>query len=274
MCTSFAVYADRPLYGMNFDFPEVELKFRIANESSQAIFYLCVEGRGAFHETTGMNASGLFAASQILVAPFEIHPQPTDVLVSPKEVFFRALQTGFSVDDVLSILGTQRLGYRTDRKGHYLYADRHGAACVLEPAPNGNAVYRSVRPFIIMTNRPVRRDMDRAAENIARLGLDRYRIAHAIIQKRFPTFSVEDAFEVLRQTHLWKGRFKTLTSMVFDPQAGEVYLALDRDFDKIWRICMPEHTIEMISGNGRYWQDELGENGITASQLRKANLEI
>lgn len=271
MCTSFAVYADRPLYGMNFDFPEVELNFRVNNETHQPIFYLCVEGGGVFHETSGMNAAGLFAASQILVAPFEINPRLTDVLVSPREVFFRSLETGFKVDDVLSILGTQRLGYRTDRKGHYLYADRHGAACVLEPAMEGNAIYRSVRPFIIMTNRPVHRDMDRAAEHMARLGLDRYQTAHAIIQERFSTFGIEDAFEVLQQTHLWKGRFKTLTSMVFDPQAGEVYLALGRDIKKIWRICMRDYTVETFSGFGRYWQDEVGEEGITASQLREKN---
>ena len=256
---------------MNFDFPEVELKFRISKEASQAVFYLCVEGRGTFHETTGMNAAGLFAASQILLAPFEINPLPTDRLVSPRDVFYQALQTGFKIDDVLDILGTRRLGYRTDRKGHYLYADRHGAACVLEPAPDGNAIYRSARPFIIMTNRPVRRDMDRAAEHLARLGLDRYQIAHAIIQDRFSTFGIEDAFEVLRQTQLWKGRFKTLISMVFDPQAGQVYLALSRDFDRIYRIHMQDHQVETFSGFGSYWRSELGEDGITMSQLENDN---
>ncbi len=268
MCTSFAVYADRPLYGMNFDFPEVELKFRIAAESSQPIFYLCVQGGGVFHETSGMNAAGLFAASQILVAPFEINPLPTDTLVSPKDVFFGALQTGFQVEDVLNILGKRRLGYRTDRKGHYLYADRHGSACVLEPAPGGNMIYRSARPFTIMTNRPVRRDMDRAVEHMARLGVDRYQTAQHLIQERFATFRVEDAFEVLNQTHLWKGRFKTLVSMVFDPQANEVYLAFGRDYEKIWRVCMRDRTIETFSGFGRFWQDDMGREGVTISALK------
>jgi len=271
MCTSFAVYADRPLYGMNFDFPDVELKFRLSNTTHQQIFYLCVEGGGVFHETTGMNAAGLFAASQILVAPFEINPRPTDTLVSPRDVFFSALSSASKVDEVLTILGPRRLGYRTDRKGHYLYADRHGAACVLEPAKDGNAIYRSARSFIIMTNRPVRRDMDRAADHLARLGLDRYQTAQKVIQERFGTFGVEDAFEVLQQTHLWKGRFKTLTSMVIDPQAGEVYLSLGRDFGRTWRICMQDHVIETFSGFGKRWQGELGEDGITTNQLIEAN---
>jgi len=267
MCTSFAVYAEKTLYGMNFDFPEVELKFRLCNTKHQQIFYLCVEGGGVFHETTGMNAAGLFAASQILVAPFEINPQPTDTLVSPREIFISALTSAGNVDDVLTILGQRRLGYRTDRKGHYLYADRHGAACVLEPATDGNAIYRSARPFIIMTNRPVRRDMDRAADHLARLGLDRYQTAQMIIQERFSTFGVDDAFDILQQTQLWKGRFKTLVSMVFDPHAKEVYLALGRNFDRIWRVCMQGHVAETYSGFGRYRQDEMGEEGITVSQL-------
>lgn len=267
MCTSFAVYADRPLYGMNFDFPEVELKFRVATESRQPIFYLCVLGNGVFHETSGMNAAGLFAASQILVAPFEINKSPTDTMVSPKDLFYSALQSGFRVDDVLGILGSRRLGYQTDRKGHYLYADRHGSACVLEPAPDGNMIYRSARPFIIMTNRPVRRDMDRAVEHMARLGVDRYRTAQRLIQDRFTAFRVGDAFEVLKQTHLWKGRFKTLVSMVFDPQAGEVYLALGRDYERIWRVCIKKRTIETFSGFGKFWLDGMGDDGMTTSEL-------
>ena len=271
MCTSFAVYAEKTLYGMNFDFPDVELKFRLSNTNHQQIFFLCVEGGGVFHETTGMNADGLFAASQILVAPFEINPQPGDTLVSPRDIFFQALSSASSVDEVLTILGHRRLGYRTDRKGHYLYADQHGAACVLEPSPDGNAIYRSMHTFTIMTNRPIRRDMDRAAGHMARLDLDRYQTAHKIIQERFGIFNVADAFEVLQQTQLWKGRFKTLVSMVFDPHAKEVYLALGRDFDRIWRVCMQEHVAETYSGFGRYRQDEMGEDGITVNQLLETN---
>jgi hypothetical protein len=267
MCTSFAVYAKKTLYGMNFDFPDVELKFRLSNTNHQQIFFLCVEGGGVFHETTGMNADGLFAASQILVAPFEINPQPGDTLVSPRDIFFQALSSASSVDEVLTILGHRRLGYRTDRKGHYLYADQHGAACVLEPSPDGNAIYRSMHSFTIMTNRPIRRDMDRAAVHMARLGLDRYQTAQKIIQERFNTFGVDDAFDILQQTQLWKGRFKTLTSMVLDPQAGEVYLALERDFGHIWRIRMHDREIETFSGFGRGWQSELGEDGSTVRQL-------
>ena len=267
MCTSFAVYAEKTLYAMNFDFPDVELMFRLSTTHHQQIFYLCVKGGGVFHETTGMNAGGLFAASQILVAPFEINPQPGDTPVNPREVFYNALSSVSSIDEVLTILGNRRLGYRTDRKGHYLYADRYGAACVLEPTTDGNAIYRATRPFIIMTNRPVHRDMDRAADHLARLGLDRYQTAQRIIQERFGTFDVEDAFGILQQTQLWKGRFKTLVSMVFDPHAKEVYLALRRDFGQIWRVCMQGHVVETYSGFGRYRQDEMGEDGITVSQL-------
>lgn len=39
-CTSFAVFADRPLYGMNFDYPDVELRFTLTRVGDRKVFVM------------------------------------------------------------------------------------------------------------------------------------------------------------------------------------------------------------------------------------------
>ncbi|HEX7975328.1 MAG TPA: hypothetical protein VF498_13040 [Anaerolineales bacterium] len=263
MCTSFAVYTTRPLYGMNFDFPQAPIWLRLKPGAQGDVFYLCFEREGAIHATAGLNAAGLFAASQILVAHFEMEPAAdTEDWISPYEIFIRSLQTGESVADVLAILGERRLAYSPDRKGHQLYADCQGSACILEPGPRGNRVYRSNGPCMVMTNRPAQKEMDRAAGNITRLGVDRYQIASQLIEARRDRFDIEDGFEVLRQVMLIRGRFTTQASMVLDPQAGEVYLALRKDFSRVWKVDIRERSVQAFEGFAESWKAELDERGV------------
>jgi hypothetical protein len=187
MCTSFAVYFDQPMYGMNFDFADVELKWRMASDEGRqayrSVFYLCFELDGAFTEVAGVNDRGLFGAGQILVADFEIVPHSQDVLVSPYQVFVGALRKGCRVDDVLDLIGDRRLAYTSDAKGHQLYADRFGSAIVVEPGRAGNEIGRSEVGFVVMTNfaigcfDPHWQARGQEAAEWSGLGADRYRTA-------------------------------------------------------------------------------------------------
>lgn len=263
MCTSFAVYASRPFYGMNFDFPQVPIWLRLKPAARGDIFTLCFEREGAIHATAGLNGAGLFAAAQILVAHFTQEAEAeTDEWISPYEVFVQSLQAGQRVADVLAILGERRLGYSADRKGHQLYADCEGGAVILEPGPSANRVYRSQGRCAVMTNRPAQKEMDRAAENITRLGVDRYQIATQWIQSRLEEFTIEDGFETLRRTMLVRGRFTTQASIVADPQAGEVYIALRKDFNRIWKVDLHERTVEAYAGFSETWSAALDESGV------------
>jgi hypothetical protein len=268
MCTSFAVYTPKPIYGMNFDFPDVEVSLHLQPGDCGEIFYLAFEWKGNLHRTAGMNACGLFSAAQMLIAAFDITHSEDESLVSPYEVFSRSLQTGSRVEHVLDILGRRRLGYTSERKGHQLYADRYGSACILEPDRRQNWIHCSHQPYTVMTNRPIQKALDRAADNIARLRVDRDQTARKLIEAHLPNFGVKAGFEVLKETVLVKGRFTTQSSMVCDPVAGEVYLAFRRDFHHIWKLRLQEKTVETYSGFDACHEWSLDGTGITASQLQ------
>jgi hypothetical protein len=246
MCTSFAVYSWRPIYGMNFDFPDVDLKFDIEPAARGNVFYLCFFWDGRYRKVAGVNQAGLFAAAQILVAQFEIDPQPAEIAITPYELFARALQSGREIGDVLDFLGSRRLAYTTLRKGHQLYADMRGNTCVVEPGPKSNRVYPLSGRNTVLTNNLFERQQVRAAAAMQRLGVDRYQIAHQWIDERSANFNVQDGLELLRRTQLTRGRFTTQCSMVVDPSEAAIYLSLKRDFQHIWKINMARRTVQSL----------------------------
>jgi hypothetical protein len=270
MCTSFAIYSPRPLYGMNFDFPDVKLKLSFETAARGDVFYLCFEWDGSYRRVAGVNSAGLFVAAQILVAQFEIEPQPGDIPITPYELFSRALETGRVVDDVLKILGTRRLAYATLRKGHQLYADAHGNTCVIEPGPKSNRVYPLVGRNTVLTNNLFERQRVRAAKTMQRLGVDRYQIAHQWIRERGANFTIADGFELLHRTMLTRGRFTTQCSIIIDPGEAEIYLALKKDFQHIWKINLVERTLRPMNGKFIAPIRPIPAAGITSADLSVA----
>ncbi|MEJ2599126.1 MAG: linear amide C-N hydrolase [Anaerolineales bacterium] len=271
MCTSFAVYTPRPLYGMNFDFPEVELKFSIETAGKGSVFYLGFKWDGRYRKVAGINTAGLFAAAQILVAQFEIEPQPGDIPITPFELFSHSLETGQRVDDVLNILGARRLAYSTLRKGHQLYADVHGNTCVVEPGPKSNQVYPLSGQNTVLTNNLFERQRVRAAQAMQRLGIDRYQIAHRWISERGANFTVPDGFELLQRTLLTRGRFTTQCSFVADPSEVVVYLSLNKDFHHIWKINLAKRTFQPLNGDVKAPIQNIKAGGINSVDLSVAH---
>lgn len=267
MCTSFAVYASRPLYGMNFDFEDILITFRLLDEGGMQVFCMCGDFRGHVAEVAGMNDLGLFAAAQMLAARFKIVPAGGDVLVPPYDVFTRALRGARRTVDVLGIIGERRLAFRSDRKGHQLYADTFGQTLIVEPGETGNVLSPSGAAFTVMTNFPNREAASKRLDELRGPGTARYRIAHEFIEQHFRGFDVEQGVEVLRRTAIPSGRFRTQCSMVFDPLRGEVTLAVGQDFERLWRVDMQSGRVEALTGAGRRAAYSLWDGGVSAAQL-------
>ena len=267
MCTSFAVYSQKPIYGLNFDFPDVKIKVEIETVASGEVFYLCFQWNGRYHRVAGVNQAGLFAAAQILVAPFEIEPQPGDRSITPYELFSRALKAGRNIDDVLKILGNRRLAYTTLRKGHQLYADISGKTCVLEPGPESNRIYALCESNTVLTNNLFERQKVRAAANMRRLGVDRYLIAEEVIAANAADFTIANGFDLLRRTLLTRGRFTTQCSIVVDPRENTVYLSLKKDFEHLWKIDIAAHSLKPMNGELKPAIRSIPSGSLTSGKL-------
>jgi hypothetical protein len=267
-CTSFAVYSEKTLYGMNFDYPPNEIRFSIEEHEVGPVFIGSFWMGEHYGRTVGMNGHGLFASDQ-MVFPLraggeEVGEDETYVW----EAFYSGLRECTTVDEVMAWIGERRLVQYPTLPLHNLYADPGGDAMVVEAGEDGNVVTEIDGPFLVMTNfhngdfKGVGRDEIRGD------GADRYRAATMYIEEHLKAFDIDHAFEALRQTAQGLGDFKTRYSLVFDPEAREIYIALERDYDHIWKVSLNKRTIEMYAGFDEDTILVLDEAGITGPTLQ------
>jgi hypothetical protein len=265
-CSSFAVYSNEILYGMNFDYPEVEIRFTIQDRGDMKIFLMEFEQEGGYASTVGMNSQGLFASCQMLFPEREYAPRSNERDVYTWEVFDEALFGFQSVAEVNEFIRDRRvLDWSVTL--HDLFADVGGDAMVVEPGDRENLITPIEGDFIVMTNFPNADYADVSYTDVEGVGADRYKLAYEHILDNLEMFDVEAGLEVLEKA-ISMGDYATLSSMIFDPKQGEVYIALDRDFTRIWKASIGDETIETYAGYDRFESTRLDVSGVLASDLK------
>jgi hypothetical protein len=266
-CTSFAIYADETFYGMNFDYPDVELRFTIRPSGDINVFQMEFSQGNDFSATVGMNSAGLFSSCQMLYpeTPAATSPGPNDLY--PWQVYDEALFNFENVAEVTEFIGDKRVVPWAVTL-HDLFADVHGDAMVVEAGGKENVITRIEGDFIVMTNFPNGEFAGQSYQAVEGVGADRYKIAYENLSDHIDTFDVDLGLETLEKAIL-SGEFSTQASMVFDPERGQVYIALKRDFSKIWRVSIADGTIETFSGFGQARKVALDASGVLASDLER-----
>jgi hypothetical protein len=268
-CTSFAVYAGQTLYGMNFDYPDTELRFAIHPSGGLKVFQMeFLQGDG-FSGTVGMNSAGLFSSCQMLFpeVPETTFPGPDDVY--PWQVHQQALFQSERVEEVSGFLADRRVVHWSVTL-HDLFADAQGNAMVLEAGEQGNVVTRIEDGFLVMTNFPNGDFAGQGYERVEGAGAERYKVAYENISANIDTFDVARAFQTLEKA-VSSGDFPTQASMVFEPETNAVYIALKKDFGRIWKVSITEQTIETYSGFATTRKMKLNSGGVLASDLESAS---
>jgi hypothetical protein len=267
-CTGFAVYSGRTLYGMNFDYPPNEIRFSIEEHEAGALFLGEFRMGEFWARTVGMNEHGLFASDQMVSPARATTNDPTSDELYVWNAFYDGLRANESVSEVLDWIGDRRLVQQPDLWLHNLYADPTGGAAIVEAGIAGNVITPIEGPFLVMTNfhNGDFRGLD--LRSIVGDGAERYRVAYRHIAENLEGFDIDDAFETLRRTSTSTGNFKTRYSLVFDPEALEIYVALERDYDRIWRISLTGRTIETYRGFDRHHVLTLDDSGITGPDLQ------
>ena len=99
-CTSFAVYSDKTLYGMNFDYPPCEVRFVLEEHGAGLAFIGSFWMGDHYGRTVGMNSQGLFSSCQ-MVSPARAmveEPDPQELYVW--NAFYDGLQNCSCVGEV------------------------------------------------------------------------------------------------------------------------------------------------------------------------------
>lgn len=73
------------------------------------------------------------------------------------------------------------------------------------------------------------------------MGWDRYHKAVEMLEKKDEDFDVSDCFEILKETS--QTICPTVVSMLFDIEENIVYWCENREWNKVEKISMKEHTV-------------------------------
>lgn len=271
-CTSFAVYADNPFYGMNFDYdPSREMMFCIDRIGTVTVFDMRFDLGGYYGSTVAVNSNGLFCNLQELYP--EVPPEDPDPdEMTLVELFVESANSLGSCQDVRTVMDNYRIVMGSISL-HSLYADMTGDAMVVEVGQEGNVITPMKGNFIVMTNFPNNECADTGYEEVYGAGDDRYKAAYAYLLEHNSTFDVDDGFAVLKRAVNTSEYYPTRCSLVFDPENNDVYVALEGNFDKIWKISLENETVETFKGFDTYFVMDIGE-GVTATQLKARESEL
>ena len=280
-CSSFAVYGKHgPIFGMNVDIPA----HGEAQESPDGRFFEQRDNRIAInlHGDTKVfrydhhfffNDRGVFGCAQEAWPPQRMERSYESIIHWHPTLY--ALGTEFEkATDVIEILEEARLRYTRDADFHCLFADSQGNAIIVEPGVDQNHLLPMEGDYIVMTNffnHLLEGDYtDPNLEAYPHLTLmdyldpdRRYRIAETMIQSSLADFDDLKAFEVLEAMTQPLTKF----SIIIVPEQQQLYIALFRDFSRIWQVDLEAETIATYHGFVDYRIEHLDVKGFTVNEL-------
>lgn len=270
MCTSFAAYYTKPLYGMNFAIFETPLRLRIiTGEGGISIFYLDVFINGNYLETAAMNSNGLFGNVQENISERHTQIENGDNQITMEDLFYSALKKSAKISDIEEIIGSKKIKYKDvpsiNYKLHNLFADKYGNAMIVETSNGENDITFIDGKHIVLTNFAVGQSKGKQYFEVAGAGDDRYKVTYDFIRRKNYSFKLEDGFEILKRTH----QDSSLCSMMFDPLELEIFLCFNMDFSRTWKVKLLEKSMETYSGFDRKIRFNLNANGVINTELQR-----
>jgi len=265
--TAFAIYSAKTLYGVNLDSEAREVRFSIETQGDGVVFFVSSEVDGVFLPTVGMNRDGLFASTQSVLPRRATSGSDSDEELPVWDAFYDGLRASSSVENVIRWIGDRRLVQEPPLELHTLYADRGGDARIVECGIGGNTISEMSGSSLVMTNFRNGDFLSLGLDDIAGHGAERYRIAHRYLEERADAFDIDEGFELLRRASMSTGDRPTRCSLVFDPKELEVYVALERDYERVWKVSLIERTIETHRGFEEHRALALDEAGLPSGIL-------
>lgn len=263
-CTSFAVYREDTLYGMDFDYSDVPIRYVISQNGGTAVFHVDFEAYGRYVPIAGMNEHGLFLAVQML------YPEALKTPGQDEEELHAFAQEALfnmrSVEEALRALEHKRV-VNSFLMLHCMLADKNGTAIVLEPGDGENRITQNPGDYLVMTNFFNADFYHPDTQRMENVDCTRYLAAENCILQGGDAFSVADGMETLKSAMQKEGDYPTQNSIVCDPVNGELYIAIRGDFETVWKVSLKEKTIESFRGIAKPIKLELGEEGISAQTL-------
>ncbi len=287
MCTGFATYYNEPLYGMNFDFLNVDLKFSIKKYNDRKVFMFQYKQKQIDIAVAGMNSFGVFANYQVLIPnnieDYHLFYEPTTALknlLNPKMKVFQTimpkiLKTANSVDDVKSYIKRNKfyfLPFKKIYKHHSLYADQNES--FIFELFNSNAVILPMEnKYSVISNFPHVPFKETKYSETYGFNSEAYKKANDFIIEQRGYFNVDKAMKTLELSARTNGEFKTRASIVFIPLEQKVIICFDGNYQNIWKINITKNTIEYCDVDNIVRSTTISKHGILKSEMLRLQNE-
>ncbi len=271
-CSSFAVYtpSGKVYYGMNFDYPDVDMRLSTLKNGKINYFHMEFFDRGSWLSTVGMNSYGLFSSCQMLFPQPETRTSPKGNETMPGNIYYQSLMNVSNTQGVINNLKESdiRLVHQPGTSLHTIVADIKGNAAVFEPGFQKPQITLPDSNFIVMTNFANSTWRNQHYTNVKGVGDDRYITAYEYIANNIENFDYHNGMDILEQISQQEGEFKTLISFLFDPQKQEVYVVINRNFNEVWKVNQKNGTIETFTGFNFYRKLNIGFPGQLTNELQ------
>ncbi|MGE5623882.1 MAG: hypothetical protein ACM3UP_02535 [Methanocella sp.] len=265
-CTSFAVYSNRTVYGANLDWPgQPELRFRLEQGRAGApVLFMDFAAPPGFVWMSGLNSEGLFVTLQEVPPRQYVGFSPASA-VSLDGVLFEALLSASTTGEVEAMIGGRRLLSPPGFALHSLVADRRGQTLILEPGAGAPAVIRNTANYAVMTNFYLSDFPGADPASVEGPGADRYRAAVDELSRVMGALDLETGLGVLVRS----SQDMTQASLLVFPGERMVYLALRRDWSRLYCIDLERRTVSTFRGFRKARKASLTAAGLLASELRR-----
>ena len=249
MCTSFAVYSKKAVFGMNYDYIPVNNYAVIRKKGSVHSFQLMTEAADRIYPQFIFNSSGFFFNFQsINGSDFRCSKVKTENSIDLFD-FCDSIQFASSVQEAVAIMQDHSLSVPLNFKVpilsiQSLLADRSGDTAVFDYDRDKTHITPGKYRPVVMTN--FAHCAPPPEKDIQFLELTRYTTADRYI-KSHKDFDIDDGLKVLQLTQL-NDAPETLVSAVIDVNSSEIYLFLNRNFDRIIKINLKQCTLSGFQG--------------------------
>lgn len=292
MCNSFAVYSEKAVYGMNFDYDNVTVKMKLVKEGNRKVFklyFINISDAPIPFEicVAAMDDTGVFANIQTLIPNdeskyetyymknktlsnwfgvlFSKKSQVVEDIISPcfkNEELSLTFKNVESANDILDKIKKTKhifvpiIGVP---KHHSLIADKSGNAFVFEIIDGHNDITIIKENYIIMSNFPNGEFKDCSYKEVFGRGDECYKKLYEFIESKRNDFNEKDAKKALESVQ----NDNTLVSMIFLPEEQKIEIYFNGEFKETFCFSFADEKMYLPNGN----QITIDINGSDVSDL-------
>ena len=270
-CTSFVWYGpETALYGMNFDWLlDSSVIFNLSEGSNgSTVFTMSFSGMGPDPvATVGMNSLGVFSSMQVVNDDRGVR-EPGEGEAVIWMPFYYGLWEAGGYNDIIEFVKHVNLVQNSEVNIHLMVASPDGEAAIVEVGDRGNSVLDiEGEDRLVMTNFRNSSYAGVSPDSISGGGAGRYRLASAALDSIGGSLDENGALGVLQAALNHSENYPTRASMVFNPEEGEVLIALDGDMGTVWKLSMETGLIQGYRGLPEGLSYEIPEEGISGEDL-------